>query len=202
MNYQKKKFLKGMVLAFFLFLSFHTTKADSLNVTKGMTLTYRIVRDPDTMKLIVMIKEVSDKVVFDFIIRSKNSFYGRVTMTAEALEKGIRQYNYSVKGDVELTNATAVWVSQLYYTKFKDSVLLQMAPDGKEKIYHREKFMNYEVLKDGKKIKIPCFQVLSDGSPRDEFVIADNKSFPIIMHMNMGFDFDLIEIKSEEQPPH
>jgi hypothetical protein len=174
---------------------------DSLTITKGMTLKYNIVHNYDSMKLNVMIREVSNQVIFDFTLRSLNSFYGRVIMTPNALKNGTKQYNYTRQGDVTLTNATAIWMSQYVYTTLKDSGEIKMAPDGKEKVYKRVRYQDYEVIKDGKKISIPAFMVLSDGdNPKDMFLIADNKNFPIILQMNLGFKFDLSEIDSEEIP--
>jgi hypothetical protein len=181
------------------------TNDDTLTITNGMILKYKIVQGPDSIRLNIMIKEVSDRVIFDFILRSKNSFYGRVIMTPNALMNGTRQYNYTVKGDVTLDDGTAVWMSQYVYSTLKDIGEIKYAPNGKEQVYKRIKYQNYDVIKDGKKISIPAFLVESDGNPKDMFLIADNKKFPIILRMNLGFVFDLVEIGYEKEspaPPH
>ena len=123
-------------------------------------------------------------------------------MTPDALKNGLRQYNYSVKGDVTLTDAVAVLMSQYVYRTLKDSAVLTMAPDRKEKTYRRKEFMDYPVVKDGKKFSVPAFLVESDDSTKDVFVIADNKSFPLILRMNLGFEFDLKEVLTEEPSVH
>jgi hypothetical protein len=190
-----------LFLFIILFFGFNNLSySQELAITKGMTLKYKIVHGTDSIKLQVMMKEVSNQVIFDFILRSMNSFYGRVIMTPNALKNGTKQYNYSIKGDITLTDATAVLMSQYVYSALKEAGEIKMAPDGKEKTYKIIKEQNYEVIKDGKKISVPAILVESDGAPKDMFLIADNKDFPIILRMNLGFMFDLEEVDSEEIP--
>ncbi len=184
-----------------LFLYIPLSYSQELKLQKGMTLKYDIVKGHDSMQLKVMIKEVAPEFVFDFLLRSKSSFYGRVTMTPDALKNGLRQYNYSVKGDVTLTDAVAVLMSQYAYSTLKDSAVLTMSPDRKEKTFRRKELLNYPMMQDKKNISIPAFLVESDDSTKDVFVIADNKSFPVILRMNLGFEFDLKEVISVEPSP-
>ncbi len=180
----------------------NAAKADSLAIKSGMILNYKILKTSDTIRLKVMIKEVSQRVIFDFILLSINSFYGRVILTPQALQSGTRQYNYSVKGDVILTDGTAVWMSQDVFQTLRNKGQIRYTPNGKEKLYKLIKHQNYEVLFDTKKIPIPALLIESEEDPKDVFIIADNANFPIILSMNLGFQFDLSEVLTEEATQH
>lgn len=178
-----------------------TVYADSLEVKKGMTLWYKIIHGTDSIKLEVRILEVSSQVSFDFIVRGNHGFYGRVMMSPEALQTGIKQFNFSMKGDVSLKDATSLWISQLVYNTLKNVGEMKMAIQKEEKNYKRTMYTNYLVKKDGKMITIPCMLVESDGNLKEQFFIADNKDFPIILSMNLGFPFELIQIDSPKETP-
>ena len=168
-----------------------TAFGGGLKLKEGSRLTYWVDYYGEQYDFIVTVKEIGEEgIKFDYRM-TKLGTKGSVEITKGALNQALGQENTFRGGELVLSSKTTVWISRLVYSSLKGEGKVNVdVGEGTETLVLKGK-EKFEVEVDGKVKKMGV--LLAETSEGKKFTITDDKKFPLILKMDLGW---LIGIKS------
>jgi len=162
----------------------------------GMKLIYHVIYFGDEYDFIVHVNLLSKDISFDWLMTAPINSSGTVTIREKALKSAVKLFNYYSDGDtLEFEDYTSVWVSDLVYDALnKNKNIIIDAGDGNEMLTY-ENNEKLSVIINGEASDLDC--IYSSSDLFGWFWILDNRKFPIIVKMEIGWTITLTEIITE-----
>lgn len=200
---KNKKMTLGAVKT--LDLSLSVLKDDATftyDLKKGDKLVYHVNAYGKEYDFIVSINSFDyDKGIdFNYEMTPPASKTGHVKISADAFRSSRRYRNQFSGGELNLTDASTVW---LCYDAFYDDMpkrktIMQM-DDGDPEIFYRpdEDAVEHEIKFKGEYVKVESFLINNkqDGTGNKELWIHNSSSNPLIIRMDLGWTIELKEIR-------
>ncbi|HBG70382.1 MAG: hypothetical protein A2W93_15660 [Bacteroidetes bacterium GWF2_43_63] len=121
---------------------------------------------------------------------------GSVTLTAKALKKATKMFDYFKKGtDITKEDETTVIFSKALFKKLKAGKSTEMSLDGINQNIRFVQNSTMKVLIDGTESSLPIIYAETDKACK--FWIWDNASLPLILKMEMGWTLEITSINSK-----
>jgi hypothetical protein len=151
----------------------------------GSKLTYKVDFRGMKYDFIIDLKQLEPKIIYDWRMTIADDKKGTVTMQPEAIATATKQYNYFDKDDINLSDATCVWVSKAVFASLTAGKSTTMnSGRGDKKFLKKNIPAGSEPMAGGK--KIDCIYAESeDGS--EKYWIMKNAEFPLILKMDLGW---------------
>ncbi|HAV92316.1 TPA: hypothetical protein DCW38_03960 [candidate division WOR-3 bacterium] len=161
---------------------------------EGMKLVYHVEYFGDEYDFIVDVNKLSKDIAFDWSMTSPVNSSGTAVLREKALSSATKLFNYFSDGDTLDFDEeyTSVWVSRAVYDALKKNDMVTIdAGDGDETLTF-EDIEKMTVLIDGEDADLDC--IYSSSDLFGWFWILDNRKFPIIVKMDIGWTITLTEI--------
>ena len=175
--------------------------AGSYYITKGDKLVYQVTAGGNEYDFMVTVNSGNNKGALDFnyeMTNSKNT-KGHVLISAHARNNATKYVNYFGGGELNLTNAITVWLSNKNYKELsKRKTTMQLDNNSTEMFYRPEKDEATLVVKiKGEDKKLDAFIINNavDGTGAKTMWINALAGNTLIVKMNLGFTIVLKEIK-------
>jgi len=193
MRYPVLKF----IILFSIFISINQfTYSQDFKITRGTILKYKYVREKAFYRLYITIKEISPDVSFDWVLLGYNCSSGSVTIKKDASDCANGFCDYFKSEDTTLLTTTSLRMSNAVFAGLKKKGEAKLIPDKNENTFQKKVGKSYDLLLDGKNIKINNIFAESVEDARNKIWVYDNKDFPLILAMNMGVSLELYEASS------
>ncbi len=168
---------------------------------KGDKLVYHVTAGSNEYDFIVTLNSanIAGGIDFNYAMTNANKTKGHVAISNDARTKATKYINYFNGGDLNLTDASSVWLSRENYVELPTQSTDMTFDDGDEETFYRSENMEAEpVVKiKGKNKKLDVF--LLNNSADDDgdktLWINDAQSNPLIIKMKLGFTIELKEIR-------
>lgn len=175
---------------------------------KGTTLLYEINTDEDTYEFSAKITENYDggKLDFDFTLTSQELLNGHITISKSALDTAhtqLNQFNANMQ-NLQLSNTTAVWVSDEVLTEIREKGQVMLNTDGEWRTFAIAKInpqdftttdFVYTLRENDEEKRVPCIHIVATDDSGYELFIKDDATDPLILQMYIGFSVILREVK-------
>lgn len=131
---------------------------------------------------------------FSYTMEGYRAVQGDVVISPKAMAKARKQYNYFAGGEVYLKEKTSVFVSRLVANELKKGGA-KMQPEEKEFFFKKSGKEKLEVQVNGETKKLKgTLGVAKNGN---RVVIWKNKTLPMVLHMELGWEITLKSIETE-----
>ncbi len=151
----------------------------------GSKLTYKVDFRGMKYDFIIDLKQLEPRIIYDWRMTFNDAKKGTVTMQPEAIATATKQYNYFDKADINLTDATCVWVSKAVFASLLDGKPTVMNSGKEDKTFLKKSLPEGTDPTIGGK-KADCIYTESeDGS--EKYWIMNNPEFPLILKMDLGW---------------
>ena len=171
------------------------------HLAKGDKLIYQVNAGGNEYDFIVTVNSGSSKGALDFnyeMTNSKNT-KGHVLISADARSNATRYINYFGGGELNLTNAITVWLSN---KNLKDlagkKTIMQIDNNNPETFYLAEKdepILVVRVKGENKNVDAFVINNAADGTGNKTIWVYPDSGNTLIVKMNLGFTIVLKEIK-------
>lgn len=175
--------------------------SDSYDIQKGDKLVYEVNAGGNTYNFIVTVNSESAEkgIDFNYEMTNANKTSGRVTISADAKSNATKYVNYFRGGDLNLTDACTVWLSDKNFSDMPDRKTTMQIDNSVPEIFYRPQNDEVEpVVKiKGTDKKIDGFKInnAADGTGSKTIWINGISSNSLILKMDLGFSIVLKEIK-------
>ena len=133
-------------------------------------------------------------VSFSYSMEGYNVLQGDVVIAPEAMATARKQNNYFNGGELYLTEETTVFVSHLVAGELKKGGA-RMQPEQNEYFFKQQGKGKVVVQVNGKAKKIKGVVGVAENGNR--FLIWKDKSMPLILQMDIGWNITLKSIETE-----
>lgn len=172
---------------------------EMLNV--GDKLVYAVKAGGQEYEFIVTLKVYNylDGIQFEYEMTNENNTKGSIFVTADAKRDATSYMNYFRGGDVALTDAITVWLSQKNFADMPNKKTEMKLDNNEPTNFYRPD--NDEVAPTinlkGKQVKIDGFIINNavDGKGDKTMWIQNASGNPLILKMDIGFVVELKEIR-------
>lgn len=121
---------------------------------------------------------------------------GSVTLTAQALKKATKMFDYFNKGtDITKEDETTVVFSKALFKKLKAGKSTEMSLDGINQNIRFVQNTTMKVMVDGAETTLPVVYAETDKSCK--FWIWDNSALPMILKMELGWTLEIVSINTK-----
>jgi len=165
---------------------------------EGTILVYEVVANGEEYLFIGRItKQDKDGISFKFLMSEKYT-QGNVIMSKKAIKSATELLNYFQSKDYELTDKTSGWLSFDVFKKLKNGEKVDINT-GEEESFSLDVERNtfkYPVLIDnryGNTGSLTAFRIFNTENDH-EMIINDNKEYPVIITMYLGWSIRLVAI--------
>ena len=158
----------------------------------GTTLIYEVNYYGNTYDFTVTLQELGKSVKFYYEMLNQ---WGNITISEEAMKNAIRQKNSFSGGDVELEDATTVFLSREVFRLIKNGASVYINPGTGLTYVDGSNIVKKTVLIDGEAaeyglVHFVCYDL-------SEYYVLDDDIFPLIISMVLDFSIELKEIITE-----
>lgn len=173
---------------------------------KGTSLQYEISTDENTYEFSANITENYEggKLDFDFMLSSQEDLNGHITISKAALDTAHAQLNQFGANmlNLQLTDATSVWVSDAVFNDIKTKGEVNINADGQWRTFtiaetNPDDFTTtdlvYTLMENDEEKRVPCIHLVATDDSGYEFYIKDDANDPLILRMYIGFSVLLVE---------
>jgi len=174
---------------------------ESYDIQKGDKLVYQVKTGDNVYDFIVTINDESSEHGIDFsyeMTNSKNT-RGHVVISAKAKDESTRYIKYFSGGELNLTDACTVWLSNKNFSDMPSKKTMMTIDNGEPETFYRpDKDEVYPVVKiKGEDKKIDAFIINNgaDGTGNKTMWINGISSNSLIVKMDLGWSVLLKEIR-------
>lgn len=151
----------------------------------GSKLTYKVNFRGMKYDFIIDLKQLEPRIIYDWRMTIADDKKGTVTMQPEAIAAATKQYNYFDKAEINLTDATCVWVSKGVFASLKVGKPTIMNSGKADKIFLKKDLPEASQPTAGGKA-IDCLYAESEDGT-EKYWIMNNAEFPLILKMDLGW---------------
>jgi len=169
-------------------------------IQRGDKLIYHINTGSAEYDFIVTINDSNEKGIdFNYEMTNANNTKGHVLISDKAKNEATRYMNFFRGGELNLTDASTVWLSYKNFTDMPErKTIMQIDNGSRETFYRPEKDEVYPIIKiKGADKKIDAFIInnAADGKGKKTMWINGISSNPLIVKMDLGWTVELKEIR-------
>lgn len=170
-------------------------------ITQGDKLIYQVNAGGTEYDFIVTINSTTRKGAINFNYEMTNSkkTKGQVLISADARSNATKYINYFSGGELNLTNAITVWLSNKNLKDLSEKkTIMQIDNNNPETFYLAEKDEPTLVVKvKGENKNVDAFVInnVADGTGNKSMWVYPYSGNTLIVKMNLGFTIVLKEIK-------
>lgn len=210
----KKQFILFISLIAFVFSSIAqtafqlpiTVKNDNgstefFDIKKGDTLVYQVNAGGNQYDFMVTVNAHDSKtgIDFDYEMTNANNTRGHVTISPQAQASATKYVNYFRGGDLNLTDASSVWLSGKNFSDMPErKTTIQLDNAAPETFYRpKDEDVSMVVKIKGEDQTVEGFRInnASDGKGDKTIWINDLSSNTLILKMDLGWTVVLKEIR-------
>lgn len=175
--------------------------ASSYNINRGDKLVYHVSFGEKEYDFIVTINDAGYEkgVDFNFEMTAPVNKKGHVTISGKARAESSRYINYFSGGELNLTDACTVWLTNKNFSEMPEKKTIMTLDDGSPEVFYRPEKddVNLVVNVKGKKMKIDGFSInnAADGTGNETLWINNISSNSLILRMDLGWTIELKEIR-------
>jgi hypothetical protein len=168
---------------------------------KGDKLVYHVTAGGNEYDFIVTLNSagLGGPIDFNYQMTNASKTKGHINISSDARSKATKYINYFSGGDLNLTDASAVWLSSESYLDLPTKSTDMTFDDGDEESFYRSENLEAEpVVKikgKNKKLKVFLLNNSADDDGDKTLWINDSESNPLIIKMKLGFTIELKEIR-------
>ena len=180
-----RKFLIVFILACLSYSGYTQESANIPALDIGSKLTYKVDFRGMKYDFIIDLKQLEPKIIYDWRMTIADDKKGTVTMQPEAIATANKQYNYFDKAEINLTDATCVWVSKAVFASLKDGKPTVMNSGRADKTFlKKDQPAGSQPAAGGR--QIDCIYAESEDGT-EKYWIMNNPEFPLILKMDLGW---------------
>jgi len=181
--------------------------AQQFTIKKGSELIYGVRSGNNNYTLTVKVKSI-DTLTFVFDMSAPANKKGIVTIPPGAMDTATRLVNYFANGEMKLTDATAIWVSNTIYKLacepgIKPTIKIRIDTARQYTVFGMLVPQMEDLIINGKVVKMKVTEMveaywdekLQDRVEGKRITILQNSKNPLIISMNIGFEVALKEAK-------
>jgi hypothetical protein len=189
-----KKMILVVLIACFCH-SVHSQESGNIpTLDIGSKLTYKVNFRGMKYDFIIDLKQLEPRIIYDWRMTIADDKKGTVTMQPEAIATATKQYNYFDKDNINLTDATCVWVSKSVFASLKEGKPTVMNSGNQEKTFLKKALPAGTEPAAGNK-KIDCIYAESEDGT-EKYWIMNNPEFPLILKMDLGWQIAIDTIEN------
>jgi hypothetical protein len=172
----------------------------SYDIQKGDKLVYQVKAGGNEYDFIVTINDENEKGIdFNYEMTNSNKTSGHVIISSKAKSEATRYVNYFRGGELILTDACTVWLSNKNFSDMpQKKTVMQIDNNSPETFYRPEKDEVTPIVKiKGEDKKIDGFMInnAADGNGDKTLWINGISSNSLIIKMDLGWSIVLKEIR-------
>ncbi len=173
--------------------------ASTYSLQKGDKLVYHVNAGGSEYDFIVTLNAgLGGSIDFNYAMTNANKTKGHVNISAEARKIANKYVNYFSGGDMNLTDASTVWLSTDNYVQMPTEFTNMTIDDNEEESFYRSEAKELPTVKiKGKNKKLNVFMLnnsFTDDGDKSLW-INDSPGNPLIIKMNLGWTIELKEIR-------
>lgn len=174
---------------------------ETYNIQKGDQLIYQVSANGAEYDFVVTVNAESDEdgIDFNYEMTNRNNTKGHVMITADARKSATKYTNYFKGGELILTDASTVWLSEKNFSDMAQKKTIMQLDNGSPETFFRsgEDEVNPEVKIKGAYKKLAGFQISNsaDGEGTKTMWVNDISSNSLILKMDLGWTIILKEIR-------
>ncbi|MEO6541714.1 MAG: hypothetical protein ABIN74_12000 [Ferruginibacter sp.] len=170
------------------------------DLKKGDKLVYQVNAGGNEYEFIVTLNDPGENALdFNYEMTNSNKTSGHVTISGNAKNEAIKYVNYFRGGDLNLTDASAVWLSNKNFSDMPDrKTVMQLDNNTPETFYRPQNDDVSPVVKikgEDKKLEAFIINNAADGNGKKTMWIHGISSNSLIIKMDMGWTIVLKEIR-------
>ncbi|MBK8609736.1 MAG: hypothetical protein IPL84_07255 [Chitinophagaceae bacterium] len=175
--------------------------SETYDLKKGDQLVYQVNAGGNEYDFIVTInaESVENGIDFNYEMTNSSNTRGHVTISAKAKAEASKYVNYFRGGDLNLTDACTVWLSDKNFADMPSKkTTMQIDNNSPETFYRPADDEVYPTVKiKGENKKIECFVIdnAADGTGNKSMWINNISSNSLIIRMDLGWTIALKEIR-------
>jgi hypothetical protein len=167
---------------------------------KGDQLVYHVVNGSTEYDFIVTLNSYDQKGIdFNYEATNANNTKGHVVVSADAKDKTHNYVNYFRGGELNLTNASTVWISYANFGDMPEKKTMMSFDGGPEETMYRpeneELAHTVKIKGEDKKIDVFTINNAADGKGDKTLWIHGLSANPLIVKMDLGWKIELKEIR-------
>ena len=171
----------------------------SYSLQKGDKLVYHVNAGGSEYDFIVTLNAgLGGSIDFNYAMTNAGKTKGHVNISAEARKIANKYVNYFKGGDMDLTDASTVWLSTDNYVQMPTEFTNMVIDDNEEESFYRSEVSELPTIKiKGKSKKLNVFLLNNSfiDNGYKSIWINDAPFNPLIIKMNLGWTIELKEIR-------
>lgn len=159
-------------------------------------LTYAVENSGAQYDFIVTVIDREPDLAFDYRMTNTTGTSGRIFVTRQDLDTAHGQDNYFSGGQHTLKKSTTVWISKAAFKDLqtKGETFFRYTYAGKVVKFTKTAEERYEVMVNGKKVKVPTMLLNDTEGLGHSYRILNNESEPLILEMNLGWTIKIKDV--------
>jgi len=171
----------------------------TLMLQEEMALVYEVDYYGTNYDFIVTILSFEDGIKFSYEMTNESKTNGTISISEDAFQNSLIQYNYFSGGDVKLESQTSVWVSQMIFQQLMNTGECRLSFNGEDYISLKNAIAkhDYEIdIKSSDEVLDDISYVYAESEDSQyKYWIHLSMYQPIVLRMDLGWKIWLKEIR-------